>query len=239
MSLVRQQIAKARQTKSTAAQDKSKNTASPRHTEVPSTSNQYDLLKAALESDLGSLKQIAEVEKKHAYKATALEKNGYLNYLNIYRDEGHDHPNTILVWVFIWLVDLQRWSDAFEWLPLMVSQKQKLPTKFSTQDWPTFVIDQLYDAGNAQLEQGREAILHSGILSHFCTFISLFESHSWSVASVVGGKLYAMAGKLHAAVLNDGNALDCFVKAQQLNEGAGVKKIARDIASKRGIELDI
>ena len=48
-----------------------------------------------------------------------------------------------------------------------------------------------------------------------------------------------MAGKLEQKNLNDGNALFNYIKAQKLNDGAGVKKDARALGEKLGIDTFI
>ncbi|PAJ72255.1 hypothetical protein CJF42_22130 [Pseudoalteromonas sp. NBT06-2] len=98
--------------------------------ERPPNMMQFDLLKVAMEADLGQLKKFSDIERKAEYKSDALTKNDYLAYLNTYRKSGANHPNIVLAWVFIWLIDLKRWSQALEWLPLLIAQQQPLPKRF-------------------------------------------------------------------------------------------------------------
>ena len=59
------------------------------------------------------------------------------------------------------------------------------------------------------------------------------------MAAVPAGKLFAMLGKLEQQQFNYGNALCHYVQAQSLNDSAGVKKHAREIAKQLNIEISI
>ncbi|TMO97553.1 phage terminase small subunit [Pseudoalteromonas ruthenica] len=201
----------------------------------------FEQLSGAMQSDLAALKQLDTLEDKAAYKAEALEKQGYLNYLQNYKDQGAHFPNIVLSWVFIWLVDLGRYRDVVAWLPLMTSQQQPLPSMFKTKHWADFVADQFYDAGVKQLEnQALNIFERCELIGYFNDVCKLFDQHNWqeSAGSVPAGKLFAMAGKLEHQNHNYTNALNFYLKAQQLNDGAGVKGKAKDIAKQLGIELE-
>lgn len=200
---------------------------------------EFDLFKAAIESDIAQLKTFSDRSDKASYKSEAIKKNDYLGYLTRYRDSGANHPNIVLAWVVIWLVDLRRWTEALSFLPLLIEQQQRLPANFNTKVWPTFFIDELYDDGNEHLKAGRDAIEQSNVMSLFNQVIGLFERDNWQTNEVVGGKLYAMAAKLEAETFNLGNGLNYCIKATLLNDGAGVKKLARNIAKQIGKEIQI
>jgi hypothetical protein len=198
------------------------------------------MLKVAMEADLGQLKTFSEIEKKAEYKSDALKVNEYLAYLETYRKSGANHPNIILAWVFIWLVDLQRWEQALKWLPLLIEQNQPLPKRFKREHWGELVIDELYDLGKAQLENeliSQDDLRHA--ISYFNAVINQFDEGQWQINKVCQGKIFAMAGKLEQKNLNDGNALFNYLKAQKLNDGAGVKKDARALGEKLGIDTYI
>jgi hypothetical protein len=199
----------------------------------------FDMYTIGMNSDLAQLKQFSTIEEKDQYKSEALTNNDYLTYVDGYVTSGANHPNNVLAWVFIWLVDLKRWSKALELLPLMVEQKQPLPTRFNTKHWGVFIADQLYTEGAIQLEKGLKSINSSKIISPFYQLIGLAEKGNWDLGEVVGGKTYAMAGKLEHIRFNYGNALHHYIIATKVNEKAGVKKAARDIAKTLNIEIDI
>jgi len=201
--------------------------------------DEFDFFKAAMDSDLAQLKKFSHIEDKLEYKAKAIENHQYLDYLRRYQTEGTDHQNMVLAWVVIWLVDLGHWKTAFEFLPLLVTQNQRLPGRFSTQDWPTFLIDQLYDEGAKHLSQGRDAVERSHVIQLFTQFIHLLNTHQWRLSELIGGKLYAMAAKLEQSVFNLGNAYTYGTKATALNDKAGVKKMVREIAKTIGKDNDL
>jgi len=196
----------------------------------PAVMAEFDLYKVAIDADLAQLKNILDIEAKCEYKSQAIEQNDYMSYLNRYRDSDANHPNSVVVWLIIWLVDLGRWNTALEYLPMLIEQEQKLPKVFKTPDWPTFFIDQLYDEGKRHFVKGRDAIEQSNVMELFRFMTTLFEKQSWVVHELVGGKLFAMAAKLENETFNYGNAYRYCIKATALNDGAGVKKLADKLA---------
>ena len=199
----------------------------------------FEMYTIGMNSDLAQLKQFPSIEDKDQYKSEALTNNEYLKYVDDYQASGANHPNLVLAWVFIWLVDLKRWSKALELLPLMVEQKQPLPMRFNTKHWGVFIADQLYTEGAIQLEKGLKSIQSSNIINPFYQLISLSEKGNWDLGEVVGGKTYAMAGKLEHVRFNYGNALHHYIVATKINDKAGVKTVAKDLAKQLNIEIDI
>ena len=184
--------------------------------------NEYPFFAAAIESDLAQLKTFTDIADKASYKSEALKRNDYLGYINRYRLSGKNHHNTVLPWVFIWLVDLKRWDAVIDLLPLMIEQKQPLPTVFNTKHWPAFVIDQLYDDANYYLTESKLQGLFD--ISYVLRgLINTVKNQDWNGLEVVGGKLYAIAAKVDAAQHNYGNALLFAEQAQAINDKAGVK----------------
>lgn len=200
----------------------------------PDVMAEFDLYKVAIDADLAQLKKLSDVADKAEYKAKAIEDNEYMSYLNRYKNSGANHPNSVVTWLVIWLVDLGRWNTALEYLPMLIEQEQRLPTAFKTEDWQTFFIDQLYDEGAKHLAKGRDAIEQSQVMQLFSHMAARFEQQEWVVNEAVGGKLFAMAAKLEAAAFNYGNAYSYCTKATALNEKAGVKKLAKELAKTIG-----
>ena len=196
----------------------------------PEVMAEFDLYKVAVDADLAQLKKISDVSDKRDYKAKAIDDNDYMAYLNHYKSSGANHPNSVVTWLVIWLVDLGRWKTALEYLPMLIEQEQRLPTVFKTKDWPTFFIDQLYDEGAKHLASGRDAIEQSQVMKLFSHMTAYFEQQEWVVNEVVGGKLFAMAAKLEHVTFNFGNAYNYCAKAMALNDKAGVKKLAEKLA---------
>ncbi|MEM5550095.1 phage terminase small subunit [Pseudoalteromonas neustonica] len=226
MSLVKKSLAKAASSVPTSTDKKAPTVAATAtNTHAPTTitkQTEYQLYAAAIESDLAQLKTFTDIADKATYKSEALERQDYLGYINQYRLSGQCHPNTVLAWVFIWLVDLKRWDAVLELLPFMVEQKQPLPTVFNTKHWPAFVIDQLYDDANYYLTESKLQGLFD--ISYVLRgLINTVKNQDWNGLEVVGGKLYAIAAKVDAAQHNYGNALLFAEHAQAINDKAGVK----------------
>ncbi len=249
MSLVKKALAKAAAQKG-AEQADSKPAAHSAPQSAPTSApaaavitddgpSRYEFFKAAMESDLNQLKTFDDIADKASYKSEALERNEYLPYIKEYQLSGQHFPNVVLQWVFIWLVDLKRWDAVLELLPMMVEQKQPLPTVFNTKHWPTFLIDQLYDEGSYHLSKGADSVKQSGIAGVFHRLIAQVKTQDWSGIELIGGKLYVMAAKLENSLFNFGYALGFALEAQRINEQAGVKGLAKEIAKKLDIKIDI
>lgn len=232
MSLVKKSLAKAVSSVPTSTENKAPTAAAnATQANAPATVNkqtEYQLYVAAIESDLAQLKTFADISDKATYKSEALERQDYLAYINQYRLSGQNHHNKVLAWVFIWLVDLKRWDAVMDLLPLMIEQKQPLPTVFNTKHWAAFVIDQLYDDANYYLAQSKQQELHDiGFILH--RLINAVKNQDWAGLEVVGGKLYAIAAKVNKAQLNLGNALYFAEMAQSINDKAGVKTLIKEL----------
>ena len=198
---------------------------------APVTNNEqkeYPFFVAAIESDLAQLKTFTDIADKASYKSEALKRNDYLGYIKRYRLSDQNHHNKVLAWVFIWLVDLKRWDAVLELLPLMVEQKQPLPTVFNTKHWPAFVIDQLYDDASYYLSQSKaNGLFDISFVLH--RLISIVKDQDWTGLEVVGGKLYAMTAKVDASIHNYGFAAAFAEQALAINDGAGVKGLLKDL----------
>ncbi|ATC93499.1 phage terminase small subunit [Pseudoalteromonas tunicata] len=232
MSLVKKSLAKAVSSVPNST-EKQAPTAAATATQANAPANnteqsEYPFFAAAIESDLAQLKTFTDISDKASYKSEAIKRNDYLGYINRYRLSGQNHHNKVLAWVFIWLVDLKRWDAVLELLPLMIEQKQPLPTVFNTKHWPAFVIDQLYDDANYYLSESKMQGLYD-IGFTLRRLIYVVKNQDWSGLEVVGGKLYSIAAKVHKAQLNLGNALYFAEMAQAINDKAGVKTMLKEL----------
>ncbi|MCF6442345.1 phage terminase small subunit [Pseudoalteromonas luteoviolacea] len=233
MSLVKKALAKsndivAESTQPLVADEPPK--AKPQETATKQTD--YKFFEIALSADLAQLKTFKDIADKADYKATALEKNDYLDYLKTYRIKGENHPNRVLAWVFIWLVDLKRWNQVLDLFPTLVEQKQPLPKQFKTSDWATFLVDQIYDDANWYLNNKRKPDKHAHTAFILARIIDVVKDHDWTGREIAGGKLYAIAMKLEAAQNNFGNAIRYGRLAQQINDKAGVKTLLEKLEKK-------
>lgn len=227
MSLVKRALAKANN--EVPKSSHSKKQASLQVQASQNEQSEYAFFKAAIDSDLAQLKTFGDIGDKADYKAKAIEKNGYLGYLNQYRLSGDNHPNLVLAWVFVWLVDLKRWHQAIDLLPLLIEQKQPLPKQFNTKHWPTFLIDQLYDDANWHLQNNCTVEDLANMAFTLQQVIYATRHQNWEGSEIAGGKLYAIATKIEAAMHNYGNAVRFGRTAQEINEKAGVKTLVEKL----------
>lgn len=199
---------------------------------VINANKELELYGVAIDADKSQLKKFSTIEEKHDYKAQAIENTDYIGFIAQYIKTGANYPNRVFAWVFVWLVDLGRWQQALNYLPLLVKQQQPLPTQFNTKEWTTFFIDQLYDAGARALHAQQDepnAIAKSGIMKVFNTVIIFVEQEKPLVPDLVLGKLYAMAAKLEFEMFNFGNAFNYSQRATKVNDKAGVKGLTKKI----------
>ncbi|WKD23608.1 phage terminase small subunit [Pseudoalteromonas sp. KG3] len=231
MSLFKKSLAKAKAVPTSTENKAPTAAANATQANAPATVNkqtEYQLYAAAIESDLAQLKTFADISDKATYKSEVLERQDYLGYINQYRLNGQNHHNKVLAWVFIWLVDLKRWDAVMDLLPLMIEQKQPLPTVFNTKHWAAFVIDQLYDDANYYLAESHQQGLYD-IGFTLRRLIFVVKNQDWAGLEVVGGKLYAIAAKVNKAQLNLGSALYFAKIAQSINDKAGVKTLLKEL----------
>ena len=189
ISLVKRALAKSNSEVPTSTVNES----APKHVQTnENKQTEYAFFKAAINSDLAQLKTFGDISDKADFKAKAIERNDYLGYINQYRLSGDNHPNQVLAWMFIWLVDLKRWAQAIELLPLLIEQKQPLPKQFNTKHWPTFLIDQLYDDANwyLQTESTVDELAKIAFVLH--QVIDATQHQDWAGSEIAGGKLYAI-----------------------------------------------
>ena len=222
MSLVKRALAKSKSEVPTSTVGEN---APTKVNQSENKQTEYAFFKAAIKSDLAQLKTFGDICDKADYKAKAIEKNDYLGYINQYRLSGDNHSNQVLAWMFIWLVDLKRWAQAIELLPLLIEQKQPLPKQFKTKHWPTFLIDQLYDEANWFLQNKCKAEDIANIALVLQRVIEVTKHQDWTSFEVAGGKLYAIATKVEYSIHNYGNALRFGQLAQAINDKAGVKTL--------------
>lgn len=174
---------------------------------------------AALSADLNSLKALKTLEEKSAAKKTMIET--YWGFVDNYVKQGHNYPNTVAVWVMIWLLDVLDIERGLNLALYLIKQgkTQALPAKFD-RDIPTFICDAMYDWANELLKKEQSVSPYLDILA------STIEQDQWSLAPPVKSKVFAMLAK-HKTL--EGQYAECVhlcELAEAANpEGAGVKGI--------------
>lgn len=226
MSLVKKALAKQSTTVSTSNKEQAQSN-TPAQTHIDKQT-EYTLFEAAITSDLAQLKAFGDIADKLEYKAQAIEKNEYLAFLDSYRKKGESYTNKVLIWVFIWLVDLKRWDQALELFPLLLSQKQPLPKSFNRDNWITFLVDELYDAVNVHLENESSKQDYADAAALLYRVIDLLKHQEWAGLEIAGGKLFSITAKIEKVRHNYGNVIAYGERAQAINEKAGVKTLIKE-----------
>ncbi|WP_102794285.1 phage terminase small subunit [Bowmanella denitrificans] len=188
----------------------------------------YDIVKAALQGDINTLKNQKTIKEKLEYKAHILPQ--YLDYLQQYAQSGHNHPNEVLSQTVVWLFDCQQFDMAFVYANLAMQQKQKLPARFNTPNFETFICDSLADYSVAQRKAKQPApalqFAIDGVQS------------GWDVHDIVKGKVLAEAAKNAEAESNWQQAFDYANAALEANDKAGVKGLLKNATAQLAAQAE-
>ena len=111
------------------------------------------LMDDALAVDLERISAINSRELRQQLKRDELLPK-YQEYVQRYRDSGLSFPNSVLVYVLIWLFDTTQFEKGLELADFAMSQGQVLPERFN-RDIPTFVADEVIEWAEAEFKAGR------------------------------------------------------------------------------------
>lgn len=179
--------------------------------------NRYDqtVTERQLERDLARLAETPDVSEKIALKKTLLPQ--YLTQVQAYRDRGAKHPNPLLVYCVIWLLDVEEIEQALALAECAIGQQQKMPAGFK-RDLPTFVTETVHDWAQQQYQSHRSAS------PYFDQVVEAVHSERWLVAQIiVQSKIYKLMGQFAERGGALTTALHWYQHAQTVNDKAGVK----------------
>lgn len=111
------------------------------------------LMEDALAVDLERISAINSHELRRQLKREELLPK-YQEYVQRYRDSGLSFPNSVLMYVLIWLFDTADFEKGLELADFAISQGQALPERFN-RDIPTFVADEVIDWAEREYKAGR------------------------------------------------------------------------------------
>ena len=111
------------------------------------------LMEDALAVDLARISEINSHELRRQLKRDELLPK-YQEYVQRYRDSGLSFPNSVLMYVLIWLFDTADFEKGLELADFAISQDQALPERFN-RDIPTFVADEVIDWAEAEYKAKR------------------------------------------------------------------------------------
>lgn len=173
-------------------------------------------LQAAMETDLGRLANIPDIEDKAKLKVDLIKN--YLPFVKDYIEKGHNYPNSIAVQVMVWLFDIGDIENALSLgLALNRMPKQIMPERFR-RDLPTYIADEVYEWANAQFKAEQSAS------PYLDQFVAVTVNEKWDLHPLVLSKNMAMLAKHEFAKGNFIRAKHWCEKAVEVNpEKAGVK----------------
>ncbi|WP_299594328.1 phage terminase small subunit [uncultured Microbulbifer sp.] len=173
------------------------------------------IVETQLERDLELLSERDNVAEKIALKRQLLPN--YLPQVDAYLEAGMQHPNPLLVWCLIWLIDVEDIEQALKLANIAIEQQQLMPERFK-RDLPTYVAEALHDWAERQYKDQKSAD------PYFSEVVDAVHSERWPVAQIiVQGKLYKLAGLFAERNGETEKAVQWFERAMEANPRAGVK----------------
>lgn len=171
------------------------------------------LMEAGLEADLLRISEINSRELRRQLKLNELLPR-YEEYVQQYRDSGLSFPNSVLVYVLIWLFDTAQFEKGVELADFAMSQGQALPERFN-RDIPTFVADEVIEWAEAEYKAKRSPEPYvSNLLPRV--------DGEWALFERIPARYHKQLGILAMDQKEWEKAIPHFERAEQLYEGIGV-----------------
>lgn len=190
------------------------------HERSPAIKYDYDQMKAVLEAHLGLLKDQTDVSRKVELKTKWVPD--YLPYLDQYVNGDDVHPNGVLVWLSIWMWDIEDYTNALKYAVIAISQGNDSPPTFKATLAEHF-CDALFKWADPEFKAGRsvEPWLSQLAKPVFDAIANEEHTNPWMVNDVCGSKLLVLYG--HHLERSDKlkDALTVFETAQALPNGRG------------------
>lgn len=171
------------------------------------------LMEDALAVDLERISAINSREARQQLKRDELLPK-YQEYVQRYRDSGLSFPNSVLVYVLIWLFDTAEFDKGLELADFALSQGQALPERFN-RDIPTFVADEVIEWAEAEYKAGRSPEPYvSNLLPRV--------DGEWSLFERIPARYHKQLGILAMDLKEWATAIGHFERAEALYDGIGV-----------------
>ena len=180
--------------------------------------NQFDQLKAVMETDIARIKTVKNIADKQRIKADCLPN--YLPFVEQYINDEHDYPNSVAVQVMVWLLDIGDIEQAMRVASYLIKQGNKhLPANFKC-DIPTLLCREMYEWADAQLKANNSAEPYLGEL------LNMVKTSDWDLPIAVKSQTYVMAAKHAFAQKDFKHCLALCIEAETVNpDKAGVKTL--------------
>lgn len=171
------------------------------------------LMEAGLEADLVRISEINSRELRRQLKLNELLPR-YEEYVQQYRDSGLSFPNSVLMYVLVWLFDTAQFEKGVELADFAMSQGQALPERFN-RDIPTFVADEVIEWAEAEYKAKRSPEPYvSNLLPRV--------DGEWALFERIPARYHKQLGILAMDQKEWEKAIPHFERAEQLYEGIGV-----------------
>ena len=171
------------------------------------------LMDDALAVDLERISAINSRELRQQLKRDELLPK-YQEYVQRYRDSGLSFPNSVLVYVLIWLFDTTQFEKGLELADFAMSQGQVLPERFN-RDIPTFVADEVIEWAEAEYKAGRSPEPYVSNLLHRV-------DGEWNLFERIPARYHKQLGILAMDRKEWALAITHFERAEALYDGIGV-----------------
>lgn len=155
--------------------------------DAPANTNQLEQYQAAMVTDVQRLSTKGTLEEKAELKKSLLEH--YLPFVNSYVAAGDNYPNSVAVWVMVWLFDIGDIENALKLgFYLVKTPKQTMPEKFNS-TMETFLCDYTYDWASVELKEKRSAS------PYLDQVVAVLLADKWELAVPVKSKMLNMLAK--------------------------------------------
>lgn len=171
------------------------------------------LMEVALAGDLERISAIKSREQRQLLKRNELLPK-YLEYVLRYRESGLNFPNSVLVYVLIWLFDTEQFTQGLELADFAMSQGQTLPERFN-RDIPTFVADQMIDWAEAEFKARRSP-------EPYVSKLLPRVDGEWELFERIPARYHKLLGIMAIHHKEWLTAIAHFERAEKLYEGIGV-----------------
>lgn len=171
------------------------------------------LMENSLAVDLERISAINSREARQQLKRDELLPK-YLEYVDRYIESGLSFPNSVLVYVLVWLFDTAQFEKGLVLADFAMSQGQTMPERFN-RDIPTFVADEVIEWAEAEYKAGRSPEPYvSNLLPRV--------DGEWSLYERIPARYHKQLGILAMDRKEWAVAIPCFERAEALYEGIGV-----------------
>ena len=190
--------------------------------------NEFQLLLDSLEQDVERLHGLSVDDKNQIRRDELIPK--YRPYCRDYLKKEEVYKNPVMVQLLIWLFDVEDIHEGLFWAYAAIEQQQPMPERFK-RDLTTFVADKVLEWAELQQQRG------GSLEPYFSDVFQRLTEQKWPMPDVVRAKYFVKAGDLALEAGKLQQALDCFLRALELDSKVQrktkIKKIRSELAKQK------